>query len=90
VQEHTVAAPSHDAGVLDEKRILEYRRLRAQSIAAEREAVIGLRDQSVIGDDVLRRIQRDLDLETMLLDAREPVVELPSEVQVALDTPADA
>jgi Na+/H+ antiporter len=90
VQEHSVAAPSHDAGVLDEKRILEYRRLRARSIGAEREAVIALRDSSIIGDDVLRRIQRDLDLETMLLDAREPVVELPSEVQVALDTPADA
>ena len=47
-------------------------------------------DAAIGRDDVLRRIQRDLDLETMLLDAREPVVELPSEVQVALDTPADA
>ena len=30
---------------------------------AEREAVIGLRDDGIIGDDVLRRVERDLDLE---------------------------
>jgi hypothetical protein len=36
---------------------------------AERRAVVELRDRGVIGDDVLRRIQRDLDLETMLLEA---------------------
>ena len=34
-----------------------------------------LRDGDVIGDDVMRRIQRDLDLELILLESREPVVE---------------
>jgi monovalent cation/hydrogen antiporter len=86
VQGHTIAAPSHEAGVLDERRIVEYRRLRSQSIDAERRAVIGLRDQGVIGDDVMRRIQRDLNLEAMLLDTREPVVEAPSDVPSSLDT----
>jgi CPA1 family monovalent cation:H+ antiporter len=85
VQGHSVAAPSHEAGELDEERILEYRRLRSQSIDAERRAIIALRDQSIIGDRVLRRIQRDLDLEAMLLDTREPVVELPSEGPASLD-----
>src|SRR5208283_715585 len=28
--EHIIAAPSHEAGELDEKRIVEYRRIRAQ------------------------------------------------------------
>jgi hypothetical protein len=42
--------------------------------------VIGLRDQSIVGDDVMARIQRDLDLEAMLLDTREPVQEPPTEV----------
>jgi monovalent cation/hydrogen antiporter len=84
-QGHSVAAPSHGAGALDEERILEYRRLRSQSIDAERSAVIALRDQSIIGDGVMRRIQRDLDLEAMLLDTREPVVELPSEGPASLD-----
>ena len=40
-------------------------------IEAEREALIRLRDQGVIGDDVLRRVQRDLDLKTMLLESAE-------------------
>jgi len=82
---HAVVAPSHEAGVLDEERIVEYRRLRSQSIDAERRAVIALRDQSIIGDDVMRRIQRDLDLEAMLLDTREPVIDPPSEVPSSLD-----
>ena len=30
-----------------------------------------LRDDGEIGDEVLRRIQRDLDLETMLLESAE-------------------
>jgi monovalent cation/hydrogen antiporter len=85
-QGHLVAAPSHDAGVLDEQRIVEYRRLQSLSIDAERRAVITLRDQSIIGDDVMRRIQRDLDLEAMLLATREPVVERPIDVPSVLDS----
>jgi hypothetical protein len=45
------------------------RRLRLALIAVERRALIALRDRDRIGDDVLRRVQRDLDLETMLLEA---------------------
>lgn len=85
--EHFVAAPSHEAGELDERRIGEYRRLRGRSIDAERQAVVDLRDRSVIGDDVMRRVQRDLDLEAMLLDTREPVVEPPSDVPSSLGAP---
>jgi monovalent cation/hydrogen antiporter len=48
-----------------------YRTLRTAMIEGEREALIRLRDQGVIGDDVLRRIQRDLDLETMLIESGE-------------------
>jgi Na+/H+ antiporter len=48
-----------------------YRRLRMAMIEDERKAVVGLRDQGVIGDDVMRQVQRDLDLETMLLESAE-------------------
>ena len=48
-----------------------YRALRAAMIEDEREALVRLRDQGVIGDHVLRRVQRDLDLETMLLESAE-------------------
>jgi CPA1 family monovalent cation:H+ antiporter len=45
-----------------------YRRLRTAMIDAERRAVVDLRDRGVIGADALRRIERDLDLETVLLE----------------------
>jgi CPA1 family monovalent cation:H+ antiporter len=77
-----VAAPSHEAGALDDRRAVEYRRVRAEMIDAERRALLDLRDRDVIGDDVMRRIQRDLDLELVLLDTREPVVEPTSEIQL--------
>jgi CPA1 family monovalent cation:H+ antiporter len=52
-----------------ERLALGYRTLRAAMIEDEREALVRLRDQGVIGDDVLRRVQRDLDLETVLLES---------------------
>jgi CPA1 family monovalent cation:H+ antiporter len=58
----------HDAEHGDDGSSLRsYRRLRAAMIAAERRAVVKLSKEGVIGADVLRRIQRDLDLESMLL-----------------------
>jgi hypothetical protein len=39
----------------------------------------------VIADEVMRRIQRDLDLETMLLETSEPVSETVSDVPSAID-----
>ena len=52
-----------------ERLALAYRSLRAAMIEDEREALVRLRDEGVIGDDVLRRVQRDLDLETVLLES---------------------
>jgi monovalent cation/hydrogen antiporter len=67
--------PEDDGG--GEAHALSYRRLRTAMIDAERRAVVELRDRGVIGADVLRRIERDLDLEVMLLgdpasDGQEP------------------
>jgi hypothetical protein len=39
-------------------------------IAAEREAVIALRDRNEISDDVLRRLQNEFDHEEVLLHQR--------------------
>jgi len=83
--DHFVPAPSHDAGVLDEDRAAEYRRIRNDMIRAEQRSIIELRDRGVIGDDVMRRIQRDLDFELMMLDTQDPVTESPSEVPAAID-----
>ncbi|HET7622663.1 MAG TPA: Na+/H+ antiporter [Gemmatimonadaceae bacterium] len=81
---HFSAAPSHDAGELDDRRSAEYRRLRAKMIRGEQDALVALRDQDVIGDDVMRRLLHDLDLEAMLLGAPEPVTESASEVPSAI------
>jgi CPA1 family monovalent cation:H+ antiporter len=78
--DHFVAAPSHEAGALDDRRAVEYRRIRSAMIRAERQALLGLRDRDVIGDDVMRRVMRDLDLETILLESRDPVIEPASEM----------
>jgi NhaP-type Na+/H+ or K+/H+ antiporter len=43
------------------------REARAEMIDAERSALVRLRDEGTIGDDVLRRVQHELDLEQMLV-----------------------
>jgi CPA1 family monovalent cation:H+ antiporter len=40
----------------------EYERLSAEALRVEREVILRLRNQSIINDEVLRRIQRDIDL----------------------------
>jgi monovalent cation/hydrogen antiporter len=67
--EHRALAGTDGAGA--EREATSYRRLRRAMIDAERRAVVDLRDQGAIGDEVLRRVQRDLDLETMLLESGE-------------------
>ncbi|MFL5669567.1 MAG: Na+/H+ antiporter [Chloroflexota bacterium] len=54
-------------GPLDEseQELLDHLEIRTAVLDAERDAVIGLRDDGVIGDDVLHRIERDLDLEAL-------------------------
>jgi monovalent cation/hydrogen antiporter len=83
--DHFVPAPSHRAAEIDDRRAVEYRRVRTAMLKAEQAAVLDLRDRGIIDDDVMRRIQRDLDLETMLLETSDPVTETPSEVASAID-----
>jgi monovalent cation/hydrogen antiporter len=84
--EHFTIAPSHEAATIDEQRGDEYRRIRSAMLNAEQSALLELRDRDVIGDDVMRRIQRDLDLETMLLETGEPVTDTVREVPSAIDS----
>ena len=62
----------------DEERRDAYREYRLEMIGGERDALIRLRDENVISDDVMRRIQRDLDLEQTLLES-------PDALDVGLD-----
>lgn len=43
--------------------VARYRRMLRDMLNAERNAVIELRDQGIISDDVMRRVERELDLE---------------------------
>jgi CPA1 family monovalent cation:H+ antiporter len=78
---HAIAAPPHEAEVLDERRAAEYRRIRSTMIRAEQQALRELRDRDEIGDDVMRHVQRELDLEQLLLNSPAPVTELPGEAR---------
>jgi hypothetical protein len=51
-----------DDGAL-EQGSLAFQRLRREVLAAERGEIIRLRNQGYINDEVMRRIERDLDLE---------------------------
>lgn len=48
-----------------------YQRLRRETLRAERQQVVALRDRGVINDEVLHRIQRELDLEEVRLSPDE-------------------
>ena len=49
----------------EEQELLDHLEIRNAVLAAERDAVIALRDDGIIGDEVLSRIERDLDLEAL-------------------------
>jgi CPA1 family monovalent cation:H+ antiporter len=51
-----------------EERSQQYQRLRRELLEAERQAVIGLRNEGIITEDVMQRVQRDIDLEDLRLD----------------------
>jgi Na+/H+ antiporter len=51
-----------------EEQSQAYQRLRRELLDAERAAIVRLRREGVINDDVMRRLQRDLDLEDARLD----------------------
>lgn len=54
----------------EEERVEASLRLRRELLDAQRGAVVRLRDEGYIADDILRRVQRDLDLETVRLDGQ--------------------
>ncbi len=51
-----------------EQRSLAFQHLRHESLAAEREALLKLRNEGCISDEVRRRVERDLDLEEARLE----------------------
>jgi CPA1 family monovalent cation:H+ antiporter len=52
-----------------EQEILEHRQIRNAVIEAEREALLEMRERGAVSDDVFRRVERDLDLEELRMEA---------------------
>jgi monovalent cation/hydrogen antiporter len=64
--EVTHVSPGEDVAVDEaEQEQLDHRAIRVAVLLAQREAVIQLRDQRVINDETLRRIEVELDLEAV-------------------------
>ena len=63
--------PHHADAPLDEseQEILEHRQIRGAVIEAEREALVQMRERGALSDDVFRRVERDLDLEELRMEA---------------------
>jgi CPA1 family monovalent cation:H+ antiporter len=61
--------PADGIGPELDQELVEHKLIRQGVIQAERDAVIGLRDEGVINDEVLRRVERDLDLEELRMEA---------------------
>jgi hypothetical protein len=45
-------------------------RVNERIISAQRDSLLRLRESETINDDILRQLQRELDLETMLQDSK--------------------
>jgi CPA1 family monovalent cation:H+ antiporter len=52
-----------------EQELLEHREIRLAVVVAERESLLGLRERGAISDEIFRRVERDLDLEELRMEA---------------------
>ena len=64
-EEQLHEAPGNEA----EQELVEHRQIRSEVIDAQRDALRAMRDRGAIDDDVLRNIERDLDLEEIRMEA---------------------
>ena len=62
--DHATPGPEDEPDVAEREQ-LDHQAIRLAVVAAQREAIIQLRDDGVIGDEALRRVERDLDLEAV-------------------------
>jgi CPA1 family monovalent cation:H+ antiporter len=65
IEQHHAEGPVDEA----EQEMLEHRAIRSAVIDAEREALLALRETGSVRDEVYRRVERDLDLEELRMEA---------------------
>jgi hypothetical protein len=69
VRAGTASEDGIDPSTAAEQELLEHRLIRRAVIDAERATVLRLRDDGTISDEVWRRVERDLDLEELRMEA---------------------
>ncbi len=62
--DHALPGPDDEPDAAMQEQ-LDHQAIRLAVVAAQREAIIQLRDDALIGDEALRRVERDLDLEAV-------------------------
>jgi CPA1 family monovalent cation:H+ antiporter len=62
---HAWPEPSEGGPTEADQERLDHQAIRMSLISAQRDAIIRLRDDGVIGDEALHRVERDLDLEAV-------------------------
>jgi CPA1 family monovalent cation:H+ antiporter len=66
-RKHKYKSHLDDTGNIFAERIAVYQRLQRELLAAKRKTLIALRDSGIINDEVLRKIQYDIDMEEVRL-----------------------
>jgi monovalent cation/hydrogen antiporter len=66
---HVRPSPDGEVDEEAERELVEHRAIYRAVIDAERDAVLDLHDGGIIGDDVLLRVQRELDLAELRMEA---------------------
>ena len=62
--DHVLPGPDDEPDEAEQEQ-LDHQAIRLAVVVAQRDAVIQLRDEGVISDETLRRVERDLDLEAV-------------------------
>ena len=62
--------PHHEEALnASEQELLDHRLIRSAVVEAEREALLQMRERGAVTDEVFRRVERDLDLEELRMEA---------------------
>jgi CPA1 family monovalent cation:H+ antiporter len=62
--------PHHEEALnASEQELLDHRLIRSAVVEAEREALLQMRERGVVTDEVFRRVERDLDLDELRMEA---------------------
>lgn len=66
---HSELRQEHPEDDAEAQELIEHRQIRLGVLTAEREALLSLRERGALSDQIFRRLERDLDLEEIRMEA---------------------